>query len=333
MKIRNKLAEAFLMSGVLWGFCAQGQPTAPVATQQAQNFQQSMELQKPLLSLRPGTNAPEIYPGENADIGEQHILKVLPRRTLFTATLDSEYLYTDNALLTQHPYISSSEFVNTLVAGLAPTPFRFGPGRLEPQLGYAGQWYDYGLGGHDLSAIDFNVQSVFAGAKYLFPNNWILAGALNYNWYFQESDFKMFYRELVPDVGVQRLIQVGDDSVLAIGVSGDWHQSWQINAPHHLQNRADGLFSIAYSYAVTHQLVVQPYYRFQYSYYPKDTSGGPVGHDFLNSFGISAAWFFTPNLSLRLFMNDDSRQVVSDSLAPNYHDWNAGADLTWNVRF
>jgi hypothetical protein len=342
MKNINKLA------GILLAFCAcaglslYAQPSAPMATQQTQNFQQNMELQKPMLSLHPGTNAPEIYQGENADIGEQHILRLLPRSTLFMVSVDSQYLYTDNALLTTHPYVSSTEFVNTLVAAFAPTPYRWGPGRFAPEVGYTGQWYDYGLGGNSklltgtpISSIDFNVQEAFAGGKYYLPNNWIAFGQVNYNWFFQQNNSSMFYRELVPYVGIERLIQVGDDAVLAISAAGDWHESWQLNTvpSHDVQNRADGLVSISFAYQVMRKLVVQPYYSFQYSYYPMDTSGGPVRQDFLNTVGISGAWFFTPDLSLRVFVNDDAKQIESDSFAPQYHNWNAGLDLAYTFRF
>jgi hypothetical protein len=143
----------------------------------------------------------------------------------------------------------------------------------------------------------------------------------------------MFYRELLPGAGLERLIQVGDDAVFAISGSGDYHDSWQINAPHGQQNRADGLLSISFAWQVMPKLVVQPYYRFQYSYYPKDTSGGAVRDEFLSSFGVSGAWFFTPDLSLRVFINNDAAQNESDSLAANYHDWNAGVDLSYNFRF
>jgi len=349
MKNISKLAGILLTYCVLAGLSAYAQPSAPTATQQAQNFQNNMEMQKPFLTLYPGTNAPETYQGENADIGEQHILRLLPRSTLFMVSLDSEYLYTDNALLTTANPVSSTEFVNTLVAAFAPTPFRMGPGRFAPEFGYTGQWFDYGLGGNSklsgatpptpIDSIDFNVQSAFGGAKYYLPDNWILYGQVNYNWYFQQNSTasspsgRMFYRELVPDLEVERLIQVTHRAVLGLTAAGDWHESWQINDPHDLQNRADGLLSVFLTYQVTPKLIVQPYYRFQYSYYPKDSSGGPVRQDLLNSFGGSVTWFFTPNLSFRVFANDDIEHVRSDSFAPDYHDWNVGADLAYVFRF
>ena len=61
-------------------------------------------------------------------------------------------------------------WVLTLVgAGMATAPFvaeealaPMGTGRFAPSIGYLSQWYDYGLGGDDLSVMDFNVQTAFA---------------------------------------------------------------------------------------------------------------------------------------------------------------------------
>src|SRR5208283_2540044 len=77
------------------------QLNAPGAVEQMQNFQQNLEQQQPLINVRTGTNAPEIYPGENTDIGPQHVMRIIPHRTYWEVRADSEYLYTDNAQLTE----------------------------------------------------------------------------------------------------------------------------------------------------------------------------------------------------------------------------------------
>src|SRR5260221_1180887 len=153
----------------------------PTAVQQAENFKNTTAAQQPLSSLKEGTNAPEIYTNENEDIGPQHILRIVPRPTLFEVKAASQYLYTDNGLLSAKPAISTTEFVNTISAAYAPTPRKLGDGRFAPGVGYMSQWYNYGLGGHDLSALDFNVQTAFINAKYLMANNWQFFGDFSYN--------------------------------------------------------------------------------------------------------------------------------------------------------
>ena len=55
----------------------------PAAVQQLQNNQIQRELQTPTTGLAVGTNAPELFPGENADVGPQRILRLNPRRIYF----------------------------------------------------------------------------------------------------------------------------------------------------------------------------------------------------------------------------------------------------------
>jgi hypothetical protein len=337
MNMPKKLAIRLLGCVVMSAGSLLAQPSAPTAIQQQQNFQQSMEQQKPLISLKTGTNAPEIYQGENADVGPQHILRLLPQRTYFMVRADSLYLYSDNVLLMQNPKIPGTEFVNTIQAAFQPTAYKIGPGRFTPSVGYLSQWYNYEMGNHDLGAADFNVQTVFTSAKYQFPRNWTAFAEFDYNRFLNQANYDAFYNEFVPIVGVQRLIQVTDNSLVAVGLQADYHSSWAINPPHNSQDRADGIFSVSYAYQFTPRFVVQPYYRFQYTYYRFATSPDMIHHasgrnDYLNSFGLSAAYYFTPNLSLRAFINDDIK-YSDDSLAQQYHAYNIGADLAYSIRF
>ncbi len=330
MKIKLGLLLSCIV--VLATFSLHAQPSAPTATEQTQNFQQSTELQQPMMSLTPGTNAPEIYPGENEDIGPQHILRLLPRRTYFEVKVDSEYLYTDNAMLSQHPTVSSTIFVNTISAALAPTAYKLGDGRFAPTAGVLSQWYNYGLGGHDVSFMDFNVQTFFVGGKYIMQNNWLVFGEFDYSRYLNQHSYGEFYHDFTPSIGVQKLVQLRNDLVLAASLRTDYHVSYTVNPPHNSQDCMDDALSLSLSYQVMPRFVVQPYYRFQYTYYRFDTAHASGRNDFLNSFGVSASYYFTPNLSLRVFVNDDIKET-DDALVPKYHDYNVGADLAYSIRF
>lgn len=334
MKMTNKCASLALAFIVLSPVLARAQLNAPTAVQQMQNFQQNMEQQQPLAVLRAGTNAPEVYPGENSDIGPQHILRLIPHRTYFEVKADSQYMYTDNAQLTQHPVIPATEFVNTVSAAFAPTPYKWGPGRFAPEIGYLSQWYNYGLGNHDLSFMDFNVQTLFASAKYLLPNNWELFGEFDYTRLSNEHNYDVFYHDFTPSLGFQRLIPFGDQAVLAVGMQADYHDSWTVNPPTDSQDRADGIFNLTFAYQVLPQLVLGPYYRFQYTHYRFDTLHNSGRNDFLNSFGLLVTYDFkvVPGLALVSFVNDDIKET-GDALAPKYHDYNVGVDLRYTLRF
>ena len=244
---------------------------------------------------------------------------------------DSQYLYSDNPLLTQHPTVPGTEFVNTIQAAFAPTAYKVGPGRLSPQIGYFSQWFNYEMGNHDLGAADFNVQTAYASATYQMPGNWTIFGEFDYNRFLSQQNYDEFYHEFVPSAGVQRLFQVTGNSVLAVGVQADYHNSWTVNPPHNSQDRADGIFSVSFAWQVTAKLVVQPYYQFQYTYYHRND---PVDNNaYLNTFGISASYYLTPNLSLRVFANDAINETDYNSMLQDYHAYNVGADLAYTIRF
>jgi hypothetical protein len=339
MKMYKKLVGLSLACTGLLAVSLQAQPNAPTAVQQMQNFQRNMEQQQPLAALRAGTNAPEIYPGENSDIGPQQILRLVPRRTHFEIKADSQYLYTDNAQLTQNNPTPATEFVNSISAAFAPTAYKLGSGRFAPEVGYLSQWFNYGLGNHDLSVMDFNVQTVFAGAKYLLPNNWEFFGEFDYTRLLSQQNYDEFYHDFTPTLGVQRLFPIGDKGVVSATLQTDYHDSWTVNPPNNSQDRMDDTFSLSLSYQLASHLAVQPYYRFQYTYYRFDSLHNSGRDDFLNSVGLIVAYNFRliPGMALRGFVNYDVKN--SDDISPalggaqRYHDYNIGADLSYTIRF
>src|SRR4051794_17690526 len=52
--------------------------------------------QERMLNLKLDESAPELYPGENEDVGSQRILRLKPRRTNWEAVVDSQYIWSDN---------------------------------------------------------------------------------------------------------------------------------------------------------------------------------------------------------------------------------------------
>src|ERR1035437_975055 len=89
--IRTGVVPALIFSGIL-SLHAQ-----PAAVQQLQNNQISRQLQVPAPNLTAGTNTPELYQGENDDVGPQRILRLKPHPTYFDLVLDSQFFYSDNA--------------------------------------------------------------------------------------------------------------------------------------------------------------------------------------------------------------------------------------------
>ena len=366
MKMIKILAGISLSCVVLSAVSLRAQPALESQLQQQANFQHNMEQQKPLLGLKAGTNAPETYPGENPDIGAQHIMRIVPHRTYWEFRADSEYLYTDNAQLVQNGKVEATEFVNSISAAFAPSPYKLGYGRFSPSVGFMSQWYNYGLGGNHtipgnlpISTMDFNVQTAFARAQYLMEDSWALFGEFDYIRLLDQNSppgayrYQEFYQDYTPSLGLQKVYSVSDKSVLAMSAQADYHDSWTGNtgnAPNNDQNRMDGIFSLSYSYAFKPSFVVQPYYRFQYTRYNYNTTVGvshaPIRNDYLNSAGFSAAYYYnpqwgpvTPNFSLRAFINydvknsDDIQPTGAGGGAQRYHDYTVGLDLACTLRF
>src|ERR1039457_1531688 len=124
-------------------FWAAAVHSQPAAVQQLQNNQISRELQPPMPNLAAGTNAPELFPGENADVGPQRILRLNPRRTHFDVLLDSQVFFSDNANFAQAPAsIASPVFVNTVQAAYAPSAVGLWAGKAAAAVRLARPWHD-----------------------------------------------------------------------------------------------------------------------------------------------------------------------------------------------
>jgi hypothetical protein len=351
MKMTRTIAAFSVSLIVMSALSLRAQSQASTASQQVQNFQQNMGQQAPIIGLKAGINAPQTYSNEDNDIGSQHILKVIPNPTRWEVVADSRYFYTDNSTLSQrtaaNPLTSSSVFVNTISAAYAPTPYKLGDGRFAPNIGGRVQWYNYSggtlPGNVPVSTIDFNAQTLFIGGKYLLPNNWQLFGEVDYTRIVQQPDYAIeFYHEYVPSFGVQRLLQVSQNSLVSASLLTDYHFGWVNQGNSESQDHLDETFNLAYSWQPATRVVIQPYYRLTYTCYRFDSAGSSsVRNDLLNTFGLSGSYFFTPWLQLQAFANYDVKTSYDESLAspalggfnPGYHAFDVGLDLTATFRF
>jgi hypothetical protein len=305
----------------------------PAAVQQLQNNQISQALKVPLPNLAAGTNAPELYAGENTDVGPQRILRVNPRPTYFDLVLDSQFFFSDNANYAQEPFsVASPVFVNTVQASFAPPARRLGPGQIAGAIGVVGQWYNYG--DNRLAALDFNAQTVFVNGRYNL-GNWQFAAGVNLTRLVNQENYDETYREFMPNFSVQRVIPLNDRMFFAIGDLVDYHLTEVpsvAGSRTDINDRFDNIASLTFTWQLTHQLLLQPFYRFQYSYYQHDTLATSSRDDYLQSFGITAAYYFNKNLSLRVFFNYNRKQS-DDVFTPAYHEMNGGLGASFDLKF
>jgi predicted porin len=325
--LRLSLACVLLLIGSRW---AHGQPAA---VQQLQNNQVGRELQSPVMDLTPGTNAPDLYAGENQDVGPQRILRVQPRVTWFDVVLDSQFFFSDNANFDVGPNaISSGVFVNTIQAAFMPPAVKLGEGKFAAAVGFSSQWYNYD--DKRLGSLDFNAQTAFANSRYDL-GNWQFNAGVNLTRLVDQSGYDETYRELMPNFGVQRILPVNNHMFFAVGELVDYHLTEVpsvLGSRTDINDRFDSITSGTFTWMVTRQIVVQPYYRFQYSYFEHDTLAVTHRDDYLHSFGVTAAYYFNKHLSLRLFYNYNWKQS-DDQFTPAYHESNGGVGVSFDWKF
>jgi len=305
----------------------------PAAVQQLQNNQIERELQPPPMGLAVGTNAPELYPGEDLDVGPQRILRLKLRPTYFDVLLDSQAFYSSDANFASGPFaISSPVFVNTVQAAFAPPARDFLNGKAAAAVGFASQWYNYG--DNRLENLDFNAETIFISGKYTI-DNWQVGVGMNLTRLVAQENYDETYREFMPNLGVQRVLPINNRMFFAVGDLVDYHLTRVpsvLGSRTDLNDRFDNIASVTFTWQATRHLLFQPYYRFQYSYYQHNALATSDRNDFLESVGLTAAYYFNAKISLRAFYNYNYRQT-DDQFTPAYHEMNGGLGVTLNVKF
>jgi len=311
---------------------------APGVLNQLNGVQQRQELeQSAQQTVAPGDSAPELYPGEESDVGPQSVLEIKPRRQLFEAMIDSQFYHTDNVLLVDSAKYSTTVLVSTAQFALAPTPYDLWGGQFAPAVGYSQQWFDYGLGDnvstpyfHDVNTLDFNAQTMFADLRWWTKPGLTAELGFNYLRLLSTSDYSSFYEEADPYAGLSATI--ADDKV-----SG----TFAYQASYHMPNgttydidpdfneRFDSLLSISCIVKLSQRFSVQPYGQYRYTHFFTDTSR----NDQFGTFGLAAYYQVCRYCHVRAFLNYNLRRSDRADLAPNYEEFDAGAGVNVDIRF
>jgi hypothetical protein len=304
-----------------------------VPIQQFNDQQQRRQMEMPLKGITTSTNAPELYPGENDDVGPQAILKLRERHTHFEVFADSQYLYTDNNRLTDINEISTAYTINTVQMALAPSAYPMGPGLLAPKVGVRSQWYNYDIGpNHSEDTLDFNAQTAFVGLQYRYNQKWVFDTQLEYTRLLDQGNYKEFYTEFAPSLSVQRYFPITDRLLLAASWQGIYHITSVDPLPRRdVNNRLDNTLGLTLSYQAIGNLVVQPFYRFQHTYYNR-TSLNTSRNDYFNIVGAAVSYIFTQQLSARVFVTETFRDS-DDNKIPGYQKLDAGIGASFLFRF
>ncbi len=278
-------------------------------------------------------SVPTLYPGESADVGPQYLLlRPHRRRTWIEGGIDAQYFYSSNVFLTERDKVDTGVLLTTVTAGLAPPPFEFAGGEAALHIGYRHARYNYGLdsSANQLNNIDFDVGTIYAGSRFTFHDDWHGWLGLEYNRYLSsERDWSEFYTELLPQWGVERVLHFNDKNAFSLSYYGGYHFTHSDPDPTtHGNDRLDTILSLAYNYTVVTGVILQPYYRFQHSYYSQSGSR----HDVFNVVGLTVAYFFNEWASVRLFTSFEARES-NDPRVQDYRKWDSGGGVTLAVRF
>ncbi|MFO1501444.1 MAG: hypothetical protein U1G07_24155 [Verrucomicrobiota bacterium] len=305
----------------------------PVPVQQYNEQQQNRLFQEPFKGFNASTNAPELYPGENEDVGPQAILRLRAKRTLFEAVADTQYLYTDNNRLSEDHKIDTGLAINTVQFALAPSSYPIGPGQFSPRVGFRSQWYNYGLGaGRGEDVLDFNAQTVFAIAQYRYNQKWDFGVEFDYTRLLDQDHYNEFYTEFTPSLFAQRIFSLNDRLLFAVSWQGMYHFTTVDPFPRSdVNDRLDNTLGLTLSYRVIDDLVLQPFYRFQHTYYP-ETAFNTSRNDYLNIVGTAVSYYFTPQFAARVFVTGSFRES-DDSHTSSYEKFDAGVGASFVLRF
>lgn len=306
----------------------------PVTVQQLYLNQNNAQQQSLLPGLRAGTNTPALYPGENEDIGPQRILRFNPAPKWFDVLLDSEIYYTDNAnFATKDQSIGSAVFLNTVQVSLTPPPLQIGGGKLNGTVGFSSQWFNYN--DRAMAPLDFDAQTILVGFKYNIEK-WQANFGANYTRLLsQPDDYYETYNEYLPYASLERFIVLNDQMLLAVGDQVDYHFTHEptlFSEAAEINDHLDNIVFLTFNWQITKEFSFQPFYRFQYSYYPMDTLNVSYRDDYMNSLGITLIYTFNQYISARAFFNYNNK-LSDDPYTAEYNEWNGGAGLSLDIKF
>jgi hypothetical protein len=216
---------------------------------------------------------------------------------------------------------------------------------LAPRVGFRYQWYIYEpsseipLSVFDTNDFNFDVMTVFADTRFVWGDGWIAGVGFEWNRLLgfepvANYDYQQFYQEWVPTWRFGKAFAFSDEMVLTAEYFGDYRFTnvdpiAVLGLPSNINDRTDHGIRIQYSHELLENFYVQPWYRFQYTYWTQ-VAGGQ--NDFLNTVGLTFSYVFTDWCSVRTFVTYDTK----DSDVPfisDYDNLNAGGGVSLSVRF
>jgi len=351
-----------LSVGCVLSLCApekafsQTQGAVENAVRQAEGLRQQAEQREKASSTAPAAEAdgpPETYPGENADLGPQTLLKQKPKaKPLFELSADTMFTWTTNATgdaTGKHAAITAE----TWSLALAPEAKDIGIGKLGWHAGYRQLFWMYDVWRihPELNGNNFMMSSAFLSSNLSFKENWNASLGLDYNRIMNDSGvaaepnqwrlgrladaskWTEVYTEWNPNWSLSRNIGLGDKAGLTLGYNGGYH--FTKTDPNPLTWSSDHLdsgVSLTLSLTPIEKWVIQPGVRFNYQVYTQPQNAGGHRSDRTLSPGLTVLWMPSERWSVRASFGSEFK-YSSNADTPNYHKFEGSTGVSFTYKF
>ncbi len=329
---------------------------AESALRQTEALQQAQAVRDQQKAAAPGAGAddevPETYPGENADLGPQVLLKqkAPQRKPLFEFSADTMFTWTSNALSAEKDLTETGIVAETFSLTLAPEPLSIWGGKLALRAGYRHLlWmYDVTDKSNLLNASNFEMSTFFVGANFNFLENWNASLGVDHNrilfqkrpWDFSHipdpSNWTEGYVEWNPNWSLSRNISLADKLNLSLAYNGGYHISRTDPNPGWEKtdsgDKFDSGVSLSLIWAPVDKWVLIPSMRFTHSLYTHGQQAGGHRQDRSLGPGMSVMFLPTQRVALRFSVGGEFRHTT-DSLSPRYSKLDVGSGVTFSLKF
>jgi hypothetical protein len=311
---------------------------------------------------------PETYPGENADLGPQMLLKQNgpQRKPLFEFSNDTMFTWTSNALGDTHARGNTRQdtgaVAETLSLALAPEPFAVAGGKLGLRVGYRHLFYIYDVSNKSapLNLQNFEMSTLFIGANFSFKDNWNASLGMDYNrllfqnpnrsWDLVQrpldpSNWSEGYVEYKPNWSLSRNISLSEKLSLSVSYNGAYHFSHTDSTspavdgrdPRKTGDNLENGGSVSLIWAPVEKLLFIPGFRFtHYGYTRSQFIGGTYvgGHrqDRTLNPSITTIYALSPRVSLRFMVSSEFRHSTQ-AVFSGVRKYDLGGGITFSVKF
>jgi hypothetical protein len=306
----------------------------PGATRQVDEAEQRRRAEAAARAAAAGTDAPELYAGEAADLGPQKVFGLAPSRHHFEVSADVQFYHTDNFFLAEEPIEESTTvLLSTLDVALAPAAYPLGCGTFAPRVGLRHQWYNFGLEtDQPFDVFDFRAQTIYAEGRFHFARGWRVEAGFDAQRLLNHNSGDVFYEELAPRWGLSWRHALCRSATVEAAYRGIYRITRSdVTFPEDANDRLDSIVQVSLAVTPCSRVVVQPYYRFQHTHYWDELFGFNRDGQ-LHSAGLGIYYYFADWCSLRGFFQYDLAEF-RDPFTPDYRNFNGGGGVNLTLRF